>query len=313
MYKDIYIIDDNNTIYEQLKKIFIKEDEYILKRIETSKVEDEMKNIPDLIIINADGINTNAIDICKLIRSYHDNSITPIIVISSNTEKEFIIEVLKNEVENIIKYPIDEEYAYYTIKNILRLIQTNRRVSPLTGLPGNVQIQVEIKKRILRKKEFAVLYLDLDNFKEYNDIYGFLKGDEVIKFTAKTILKVIHKYELEETFVGHIGGDDFIAIISKADYDKICQDILLHYEEGIKQYFTEDDLEKGYFEVANRKGIIEQFPLTSLSIGVVTAKPGEYKNSLEIGEVGAQVKHLAKTQIGNAYAINKRRGNINYN
>lgn len=310
MYQEIYIIDDGDKIYNQLKNIFKEEMDYILRNIKTVKVEDEMKNIPDLIIINEDGINTDVIDICQKIRSYNDNSITPIIVVSSDTRKEHRVDILKNSVEYFIKAPIDEQYMYYTVKNIVRLIQTNRRVSPLTGLPGNVQIQVEIKKRILRKKEFAVLYLDLDNFKEYNDVYGFLKGDEVIKYTAKTILKVIHKYELAETFVGHIGGDDFIAIVSKTDYDEICQEMLANFDEGIKKYFTEDDLEKGYLEVANRKGIIEQFPLTSLSIGVVAVEPEEYENSLEIGEVGAQVKHLAKTQIGSAYAINRRKNPV---
>lgn len=310
MYQEIYIIDDYDKIYNQLKNIFKEEKDYIFRNIETIRIEDELKNIPDLIIINEDGINADVIDVCKKIRSYNDNSITPIIVISSDIKKEHRVEVLKNSVEYFIKAPIDEQYIYYTVKNIVRLIQTNRRVSPLTGLPGNVQIQVEIKKRILRKREFAVLYLDLDNFKEYNDVYGFLKGDEVIKYTAKTILKVIHKYELEETFVGHIGGDDFIAIVSKTNYDKICQDMLANFDEGIKEFFTEEDLEKGYLEVANRKGIIEEFPLTSLSIGVVAAEPGEYENSLEIGEVGAQVKHLAKTQIGSAYAINRRKNPV---
>ena len=225
----------------------------------------------------------------------------------ADISKEHRVEILKNSVEYFIKSPIDEEYMYYTVKNIIRLIQMNRRVSPLTGLPGNVQIQVEIKKRLLRKKPFAVLYFDLDNFKEYNDIYGFLKGDEIIKYTAKTIIKVIHKYELDSTFVGHIGGDDFIAIIPESDYEAICQDVLVNFDSGIEKYFTADDWEKGYLEVANRKGIIERFPLTSLSIGVVAAEPEEYVNSLEIGEVGAQVKHLAKTQIGSAYAINRRK------
>lgn len=307
MYQEIYIIDDDEKIYNKLKEIFDEEKDYIFRNIKSLNVEDEIKNIPDLIIINEDGLSNDVINICKLIRSQNDNSITPIIVISSDIRKEHRVDILKNSVEYFIKSPMDEQYIYYTVKNIVRLMQTNRRVSPLTGLPGNVQIQVEIKKRILRKNEFAVLYLDLDNFKEYNDIYGFLKGDEVIKYTAKVILKVIHKYELEDTFVGHIGGDDFIALIPKTDYDEICQDILLNFDEGIKKYFTEDDIEKGYLEVANRRGIIEQFPLTSLSIGVVAVEPDEYKNSLEIGEVGAQVKHLAKTQIGSAYAINRRK------
>lgn len=307
MYQDIYIIEDSGEIYNKLKNIFKEEKDYLLRKIETEQLEDAIKNIPDLIIINEDGIQEDIINICQKVRRHNDNSITPIIVISSDIRKEHRIDILKNSVEYFIKAPMDEQYIYYTVKNIIRLMQTNRTVSPLTGLPGNVQIQVEIKKRILRKNEFAVLYLDLDNFKEYNDIYGFSKGDEVIKYTAKTILKIIHKYELEDTFVGHIGGDDFIALIPKADYDKISQDILANFDDGIKKYFTEDDIEKGYLEVANRRGIIEQFPLTSLSIGVVAVEPGEYKNSLEIGEVGAQVKHLAKTQVGSAYAVNRRK------
>ena len=307
MYQEIYVIEDKEELCDRIKNIFKDEKDYLIKTVGTSSVEDELKNIPDLIIINEDGIDKNIIELNNLIRSYNDNSITPIIVVSSSISKEHRVDILKNSVEYFIKAPIDEQYMYYTVKNIIRLIQMNRRVSPLTGLPGNVQIQVEIKKRLLRKKAFAVLYLDLDNFKEYNDIYGFLKGDEIIKYTAKTIIKVIHKYELDSTFVGHIGGDDFIAIVPESDYDAICQDILANFDSGIEKYFTADDWEKGYLEVANRKGIIERFPLTSLSIGVVAAEPEEYVNSLEIGEIGAQVKHLAKTQVGSAYAINHRK------
>lgn len=306
MYQEIYLIDDSEELYLLLQTIFQNEN-YLLRNIKSNQIENEMRNIPDLILINEDGIKEDIISICQSIRSNQDNSITPMIVISSNMEKDHRVSVLKNAVEYYIKAPIDKEYLYYTVKNIIRLMQTNRRVSPLTGLPGNVQIQIELKKKLLRKQEFAVLYLDLDNFKEYNDIYGFLKGDEVIKFTAKTINKSIHKLDIEESFIGHIGGDDFVAIVSKSDYEEICKTILANFDAEIGKYFTDEDIERGYLEVANRKGIIEQFPLTSLSIGVVTVEPGEYENTLEIGEVGAQVKHLAKTQIGSAYAINRRK------
>ena len=202
---------------------------------------------------------------------------------------------------------MDDEYIYYTIKNIIRLMASNRKVSPLTGLPGNIQIQVELQKRLLKKENFAILYFDLDNFKEYNDTYGFLKGDEIIKFTAKTILKVMNNYKLEDTFVGHIGGDDFVGIISDVDYESLCRDIILTFDANIKEYFNEEDIERGYLEVANRKGIIEQFPITAISIGVVIVSEGEYNNHLEIGEVGAQIKHMAKSQTGSSYAINRRK------
>lgn len=307
MYQEISIIDDEINLTDKLKKIFEAEKDYIFTNVSSSNVEQTGKDIPDLIIINEDGINTNVVDVCEYIRNYSENSITPIMVISSNIDKNHRLDILKKNVEYFIKSPMDDEYIYYTIRNIIRLMSSNRKVSPLTGLPGNLQIQVELKKKLLKKEEFAILYFDLDNFKEYNDTYGFLKGDEVIKFTAKTILKVMHHYKLEDAFVGHIGGDDFVGIISDVDYEKLCQDIIAKFDNGIIEYFNEEDIERGYLEVANRKGIIEQFPMTAISIGVVNVTPGEYTNSLEIGEVGAQVKHLAKTQTGSAYAINRRK------
>ena len=306
MYQEIYVIEDNENLTKKLTNIFKDEVDFCFTNVNSKNVKEGIKTIPDLIIINEDNIVENIIEVCKYIREYNDNSITPILVLSSNIDKEHRLNILKNNVEYFIKAPMDDEYIYYTIKNIIRLMSSNRKVSPLTGLPGNIQIQVEIRKRLLKKEEFVVLYFDLDNFKEYNDTYGFLKGDEVIKFTAKTILKTMHHYKLEDSFVGHIGGDDFVGIISNVDYEKLCQDIITIFDNNIKEYFNKEDIERGYLEVANRKGIIEQFPITAISIGVVQVHPGKYENPLEIGEIGAQVKHLAKTQMGSAYAINRR-------
>ena len=308
MYQEIVVIEDGNELVQRLEKIFKNEKDYIYNSINSENLEEKIKTIPDLIIINEDNIKNNIIDICDFIRKESENSITPIVVVSSDINKEHRIEILKSSVEYFIKVPIDEDYFYYTIKNIIRLMASNRKVSPLTGLPGNLQIQVELRKKLLKKEKFAILYFDLDNFKEYNDTYGFLKGDEVIKYTAKTILKTMNAYKLEDSFVVHIGGDDFVGIISNVDYEKLCQEIISKFDEHITDYLNQEDIERGYLEVANRRGIIEQFPITSISIGVVIVEPGEYSNPLEIGEVGAQVKHLAKTQSGSAYAINRRKG-----
>ena len=308
MAQEIYIIDNENNLKETIEDLFKKEKSYKFQKVSTEKIDIVLKNIPSLIIINEDNLDENIIEICKRIRLNEDNSITPIIVISSNREKKHRVEVLKECVEHYIKSPIDNEYLYYTIKNVIRLLDTNRRVSPLTGLPGNVQILAEMKKRLLNKEEFVMLYLDLDNFKAYNDVYGFLNGDEIIKFTARIAVDNIDKLSTSgNTFVGHIGGDDFVAIVSATDdYEKICQNIIAEFDKGIEKYFNEEDLEKGYLEVPNRKGIIEEFPLTSISIGVVVANRGRFHNVLEIGEVGAQVKHVAKTTLGSAYVIDRR-------
>ena len=308
MVHEIYIIDNNNELIENLKESFKRElDEFNFKTVQTSEIEVALKNIPSLIIIDEDTTDVNIVEFCKSIRSNEDNSITPIIVVSSNRDREHVVNVLKTDVEYYIKKPLHEEYFYYTIKNIVGLLAKNRRVSPLTGLPGNVQIQTEMKKRLLNKETFAMLYFDLDNFKAYNDVYGFANGDEIIKFTARTMSKHIHQLDSSESFIGHIGGDDFVAIIEPTDYDKLCQNIIAEFDKLVVDFYNEVDVERGFVEVANRRGIIEQFPLTSISIAVLEVDSKIYKTTLEIGEVAGQVKHKAKAILGSTYVINKRK------
>ena len=307
MIQEIYIIDDETSLVKKLKEQFKNDKEYSFKTVKTNDIETALKSIPSLIIINEDSINVDIIELCNRIREDDDNSITPIVVLGENKDKEHRIDILKLCVEYYIVKPVDNDYLYYTIKNIVRLMYTNRRVSPLTGLPGNVQIQTEMKKRLLKKEHFAILYFDLDNFKAYNDLYGFTKGDEIIKFTARVISRNIHNSDVESSFVGHIGGDDLVAIVNNGDYEEICKKVIQEFDEKVLQYYTKEDIQKGYLEVANRRGIMEQFPLTSISIGVVDVAVGRFKNVLEIGEVGAQVKHLAKTTVGSSYVINRRK------
>ena len=306
MAQDIYVIDDDESSIPIFKELFRNDKEFKFIGVKTEQIDITLKIITFLIIINEDSIDRDITGLCKQIRTDEDNQITPIIVVSSNTDKYHKLEVLEQSVEYYIKKPVDTEYLYYTIKNLDRLLKMNRRISPLTGLPGNVQIHAELKKRITNKEEFSVLYLDLDNFKAYNDVYGFLKGDQIIEYTADTILKCIHQSFKENYFIGHIGGDDFIAIVPTLNVDNICQLIIANFDEGVTKFFTEEDLEKGYIEVANRKGIIEQFSLTSISIGAVIADKDRFANILEIGEIGAQVKHVAKSIIGSSYAVDRR-------
>lgn len=307
MFSEIYIIDCENELVMTLREKFQGNKMFRFKNINPTNLEVALKSIPDLIIVNEKSINTPIIELCRKIRLNEDNSITPIMVISSSNNEKHKLSIMKNNIEYIIPNSASNEYICYAIKNITRLLSVNRTVSPLTALPGNVQIQTELKKRLLRKETFKVLYLDLDNFKAYNDVYGFLKGDEIIKLTARIITKNIHSLDDADVFVGHIGGDDFVAIVDEnVDHDKICQNIIAEFDNEIIKYFNDDDIERGYVEVCNRKGVIEEFPLTSISIGVVVADKKRFTNILEIGEVGAQVKHLAKTTMGSSYAIDRR-------
>lgn len=307
--KNIYLLDNGEELRETLKSAFKKDKGLRIKSHSIDNFQKILRYIPELLLINEDSLEEgqDIIEICKEIRENVDNTKTPIIIISSNKKTEHVIDILKSDVELYLTAPIDEQILYYSIKNILRLLNSNRMVSPLTGLPGNVQIQAEMQKRLLNNQHFAMLYVDLDNFKAYNDTYGFANGDEIIKLTARLITKNIMGDNDDDNFVGHIGGDDFVAIVEGDGFEKTCQNIIAEFDKQIGKYFTEEDFNRGYIEVENRKGIMEHFPIISISIGVVEVTNDRFKNSLEIGEAGAAVKHLAKTIFGSTYVIDRRK------
>ena len=305
MLNEVYIIDDDESSIVIFKELFKNDPDYKFISVKTEQIDIALKNIPSLIVINEDAIDRDVIELCRKIRKDEDNTITPVIVVSSNGSRDHRLKILNESIEYFIKKPVDEGYLYYTVKNINRLLTTNRRVSPLTGLPGNVQIHSELKKRLSNEEAFSVIYFDLDNFKSYNDVYGFLKGDKIIQYTANIIQDEVHSEG--GGFVGHVGGDDFISIVPYTDVENLCQRIIARFDKQIKGCFTEEDANKGYIEIANRKGIIEKFPLTSISIAVVVADKNRFSNILEIGEVAAQVKHAVKTVMGSSYTIDRRK------
>mgnify|MGYP004633054301 CR=1 FL=1 len=154
MAQEIIVIDNKQEIIDEIKEIFKEEAEYKFKRIMDAQLEYALRNIPALFVINADELTENIIDICKKIRNDDDNNITPVIVLSSDRNKEHKISVLNECVEYYINKPMDKEYLYYTIKNLLRLINTNRRISPLTGLPRKCSNTRRIKETFNEQGNF---------------------------------------------------------------------------------------------------------------------------------------------------------------
>ena len=215
--------------------------------------------------------------------------------------------MLEKGVEIFIKKPLNEKYFFYTIRNISRLISANRCISALTGLPGNVQIENEMKRRIASRKLYAILYMDLDNFKSYNDKYGYMNGDEVIKFTSEIIQESIQKYGIRGDFLGHIGGDDFVAVVGYDNAKKIGKNIIKLFDKNITRFYKEEDIEKGWIKILNRKGKMEKYPLMTITVAMISNKYKKYKSILEIGEDGAGVKKKAKTIEGSTFLEDRRK------
>jgi diguanylate cyclase (GGDEF)-like protein len=195
-------------------------------------------------------------------------------------------------------------YGIVTIKDLIEKtieieVDNARHSNPLTGLPGNVIIEQKLEKCIFAKREYCVLYFDIDNFKPYNDVYGFENGDKIIKFLAKAISTNISKGD----FIGHIGGDDFIAIVCSWEAEKVCKRIIDDFNKFAIECYDQKDLHKGYIIAQNRHGIEERFPLVSVSIAGLTNKKREFASIYVLAKESSKIKKKCKQSGGNCYMV----------
>lgn len=173
-------------------------------------------------------------------------------------------------------------------------VEQAKNLNPLTNLPGNRFIKKEIKKRIDEPSNFSFLYIDLDNFKAYNDCYGYHKGDQIINFTAQVIKEAVSEIGDDDDFIGHIGGDDFVIITQDSKDEALSKRVIRKFKHGIKKYFNELDQQRGYMLIEDKKGRSYKTPLTTLSIAIVSDKHRKIASPIEVSDIAAEVKKEAK-------------------
>lgn len=171
--------------------------------------------------------------------------------------------------------------------------------NPLTGLPGNTMIQEMIGNTFLSKKPWAIIYLDLDNFKAYNDAYGFTEGDLMLKEVASAMQACCDQTD----FLGHIGGDDFVIISSSSHVEAICKNICQTFRQAIKDLYTSEDWERGYIVSKNRNGFTQNFSIATLSIAVITNQLMQPSTLEELSRIIADTKKACKQHEGDAIVI----------
>ena len=194
---------------------------------------------------------------------------------------------------------------------LLRMVIRERRLNsylnanPLTHLPGNILIMQEIQNRLDSPDDFTICYVDLDNFKAFNDSYGFAAGDDLIRMTARILTNVVRKRDPEESFVGHIGGDDFIYILAK-DEESCAAEIIEHFDLVSKSLLLEEDLARGSILVENRKGLMESFPLPTISIAGIQSKIRRPRHLGEVAALTGEMKKKLKRLSGSNFMFERR-------
>jgi len=182
--------------------------------------------------------------------------------------------------------------------------------SPLTRLPGGIAVENIVKKRLKGAAPIAFCLMDLDNFKAYNDNYGYAKGNEMIIATANIIEKASQDFGVENDFVGHIGGDDFVLVTDADSFDETCENIIKVFDREAPGFYNEDDRKRGHIVAKDRQGNTQRFPLASLSIAVVTNRKKKLESHLVFGEIAAELKEYAKSMPGSVYVVDHRRNGV---
>ena len=191
-------------------------------------------------------------------------------------------------------------------KRLKRLEAMYLDASPLTRLPGGVAIENIVKKRLNSGIPSAFCILDIDNFKAFNDFYGYARGSEVIKATARIMEAVVAELKIEEDFIGHIGGDDFVIITSPDLYPEICKAIIERFDKMIVDFYDTEDRDRGYIIARTRQGQEMKFPIMTISIAVVTNQHRELENPIQVSEIAAELKTHAKSIPGSIYLVDQR-------
>jgi len=305
--KKILVIEDTELMQRVIRDILTREGYDVYSAYSGEEGLDMVPAIkPDLIILDIVMPGISGFEVCRILRADESNNLTPIIMLSSQGSEDDKLVGLELGADDYIVKPFNSRELVSRVKNTLIRIERNRFANPLTGLSGNVEIQSELNYRLTNRRKIAVIYCDLDNFKAFNDVYGFSKGDSAIKLTADIIRDAVQFEGNRDDFIGHIGGDDFVIITSWNKCENICKMIIEDFDKKILFLYNEEDRKKGFITTKNRRGQIINFPVMTISLAVVTNENRDYENALELAEVAAELKKYVKSLEGSNYLKDRR-------
>jgi diguanylate cyclase (GGDEF)-like protein len=260
---------------------------------------------PRLVVMDARMHPVAALQACRRLKSDSFTGIVPVCVCTRDEDIAFAA-AFDAKADEVLRENVNPVEVPLRLDALLRRSDRDTFVHPSTRLPGAVEIESEIARRLDIEEAFAVCYADLDHFKEYNDRYSYYDGDRVIRILAKILHDVVKGTCGEDAFVGHIGGDDFIFIMPVAKVNETCGEVVHAFDTLIPFQYSEQDRRAGYYFGKDRRGQLHKVPLMSVSIGVVTNERRKFSHAGQVSELATEMKSYAKTLPGSVYTIDRR-------
>ncbi|MCK4428394.1 MAG: diguanylate cyclase [candidate division Zixibacteria bacterium] len=294
-------------IQDKLKKILKPRKAEFHSFSKLSHLEEVIqKHILDLIVIAGKGLFRAELNLTKTIKNHPILSLAPVILYHPHPSTKTILAGLNLGADDFFYSRWDIKLFSTRLNMIINRSRRDLGVNPTTRLPGTSIIEREIAKRIKNGKKFAACYADLDDFKAYNDYYGYHYGDRLIKMTSEIIRDTVYSFS-QNSFVGHIGGDDFVFIIPSEKIDLVCGKIIEIFDRMIVRRYKKEDLRRGYIVTENRRGKKETFPIMTLSVAVLVNQERTFKHLGEISHMITDLKKYTKSLPGSNYFVERRK------
>jgi len=273
-------------------------------------------DVPDLFLIAARMQGMDGFALCEQLKQDARLINVPVIFVTDHPTSEDIDRGYAAGAVDYIRKPchLSEFLArvrthvrlYRLLQEVARLEEIAIDANPLTHLPGNNTIVNVIQEAIDQRRDQTVLYADLDNFKAYNDYYGFSDGDDLLLFTAETLQTAIRTECGGKAFLGHVGGDDFVIMVDADKAEALAAEIVKQFDVGAPAFYRDEDAERGYIETEDRTGETVRFPLASISMGGVRLQTHHFTRYLEVANVLSETKHMAKSIPGSNLFMDRR-------
>jgi len=261
---------------------------------------------PDLVLLDVMMPRIDGFEVAQRLRRSPATANASIIMLTAKALSADKVTGLQAGADDYIIKPFDPIELLARVKGTLRGAMEMRNLSPLTGLPGNIRIQEEIERQVRDGNDFAVLYCDLDNFKAYNDQRGFVRGDRLIQATARIIQDAVVERAGTDGFIGHVGGDDFVAVVAPDVAEGTARAICERFDEARAEAYESDDLDRGFVRIEDRKGVMQDIPLVAISVGIASTDRRRFAHYGEAVAVATEMKSFAKRDPGSSYAVDRR-------
>lgn len=301
----ILIADDLPDLLEAVK-VTLEREGYLVTAVPDGRaaLDAIQSDPPDIAVLDFKMPHLDGFAVCRALRGDPLLENLPVIILSASGDRDSKVQGLDLGADDFITKPVNTAELLARIRMILKRSRQGLDANPLTKLPGNLSIESRIERALAEKRPLAVLYVDLNQFKAYNDAYGYDQGDRVIKALARVLVDQVRNGSAD--FVGHIGGDDFIVLSTPAHMEDVASRICAAFDALVPSFYSEDDRKRGSIQALDRQGNKREFPLLSVSVGICHNKDRELKNFAHVAHLGAELKKAAKTKPGSAFVVDRR-------